>query len=329
MLLAAVHTSISINPKPSTDPPTVSLVAALTLLVQLAAMALPEWTVETSPSSGWPPANSLDAPDPDATAADSPYVAPPLPGMKAHVGLFYVAYRQPGAASDQEAFHGFCSGLSPAYSVDKCLIWRASQAAALGAGGLAYPALVLLLVGASGTVQTHAVEYTLSWAWTLLFTGGILAWGSALAFFLLTLVFRREHRARKDGYQVEVGPALLLMAAVGAVYILMPFFRMLLHKHCRPFAPVGGPVRDSIEPGSSAEEEVEIEVGYGAEDEKGGGERGEGVHGKHRQQRPHHQYPRHHHHYRRRQSRELAEAPTAATAAMDVVVDGTAHVMNT
>lgn len=295
------------------------------MLVQLAAMALPEWAVETSPSSTWPPANALDAPEPaDAAAADSPYVAPPLPGMKAHVGLFYVAYRQPGTASDQEAFHGFCSGLSPAYSVEKCLIWRASQAAALGAGGLAYPALVLLLVGASGTVKTRAVEYTLSWAWTLFFTAGILAWGSALAFFLLTLAFRREHRAKKNGYEVEVGPALLLMAAVGAVYILLPFLRMLLHKHCRPFAPVGGGAV-----GEDSGEGLEVEV---EEDGKGGEARGgEGAHGKHRQLRPHHHHNRHHHYHRRRQSRELAEAPTTveAAAAVAVVVDGTAHVMDT
>jgi hypothetical protein len=253
--------------------------------------------------------------------------------MKAHLGLFHVSYRLQHL-NQEDNMYGFCNGASPAYSLEKCLTWRASQATALGSGALSYAALVLLLVAASGAVRTHALERSIALAWSLFFMAGFLAWGASAAFFLLMLAFRKEHRTRKDGYTVEVGYALLALAAVGCVFILLPFVRMLLHK----FLVASGPKKkrtaalaataaavgdESVAPGSFVDEEVMdgLEEELQAVDDKSG----PAV----RVKRPHaHRHHHHHHHRHRRQSRELGEAPAAALASV-VVLDPEAHVMTT
>jgi hypothetical protein len=313
-------------------------------------MAMPEWSVERAPPVSVSKAPLQPIPDPSlsttAEAAEAPAAAPRSPpAMKAHLGLFHVSYRL--EAQQQDSMYAFCNGASPASSLEKCLVWRASQAAALLSGAFAYAAVILLLVGAAGSLKAHALEYTLAWAWTLFFMGGLLAWGSCLAFFMLVLAFRREHRVRKDGYTVEVGYALMTLAAVGCVYVLLPFVRMVVHKCTRTPAPgnkrqqraASAPVgEESVEPGSYGEDDegvqglaMEEEAGEAVDYKAGDIATGRGNRGGHHHHRPHHHQHQHQHqhHHRRRQSRELAQGAPSVALASVVVIDEEVHEMGT
>ena len=288
----------------------------MALVVQLAAMAMPEWVVQRAPAVG---------------PSSSP------PAMKAHLGLFHVAYRLEDKRQEDNMY-GFCNGASPAYSLEKCLTWRTAQATALGSGALSYAALVLLLVAVSGVVKTHALERTLALAWSLSFMSGFMAWSACASFFLLMLAFRKEHRTRKDGYTVEVGYALVALAAVGCVFILLPFIRMLLHKCLAASSAKGGdgarsskrwaaPVgEESVAPGSYVDEEVVDGLEEVVDDKASPSVRATKRPHHHRQHHPH--YPHQHYRHHRRHSRELAEAPAAALASV-VVLDAEANAMTT
>lgn len=310
------------------------------MLVQLVAMAMPEWVVERAPSASTYQGSSSSDPSilaeaeagPVDTDAASSYTTP-APAMKAHLGLFHVSYRVQDKRS--EGFYGFCSPVSPASSLEKCLTWRAAQAAALASGALAYAALILLLVAASATLKTRAVEYTVSWSWTLFFMGGLAAWGACVSFLFLSLTFRREHRKREDGYSVELGASLWALAAIGCVYILLPFLRMNLHKAGALRNAAAGPAVAEVNEGVNEEETAVADDDD--EDNKGGEQpRAPTLRGRehpkraHHHNRPqgvrlhHHHHHQHHHHQQhhdrqRRHSRDMAAGGAAEAVAVVVV----------
>lgn len=212
----------------------------------MAALVFPEWTVE------------------DALAESK---------LNAHIGLFETIYYV-GTTRESSTLR-FCNGLSPIYSTQKCVLWKVAQIDALVGVAMAYTALVLLLVVVgSHWLRPRKVEFLLSWVWSLLFMAGVCAMVSVGAWEVLVLAFMKDHTRLGDGYSVQMGFSMLAMGAAGAVWVTLPFWRMLLH-----LCFVGRPARkhsDSGLPHSTAAAAVAAQ----------------------QQRRKHHSASRHHHHHR-------------------------------
>eukprot|EP00624_Nannochloropsis_granulata_P000612 evm.model.NODE_1239_length_22662_cov_34.288322.6 len=178
----------------------VSIIAGLAWAVGLAAVLLPEWTVE------------------DANVDST---------LNAHIGLFETIYHV-GEVRESSTLR-FCNGLGPIYSTEKCVMWRVAQISALVGLGMGYTGL-LLLYGAvgKGWIRPRRIPDLVAWVWTFFLLAGVCAMASATAWKLLVLAFMRDHSKLGDGYSVRMGVSMLLMAGVGVIFLTLPFWRMAL-----------------------------------------------------------------------------------------------------
>ncbi|GAB5032023.1 Hypothetical protein NocV09_00702850 [Nannochloropsis oceanica] len=178
---------------------TVGIIASLAWAVGLAAVLLPEWTVE------------------DANVDST---------LNAHIGLFETIYHV-GEVRESSTLR-FCNGLGPIYSTEKCVMWRVAQISALVGLGMGYTGLLFLYsaVGKSW-IRPRRMPEVVAWVWTFFLLAGVCALASATAWKFLVLAFMRDHGKLGDGYSVKMGVSMLLMAGVGVIFLTLPFWRIV------------------------------------------------------------------------------------------------------
>jgi len=178
------------------------IIATLAWGLGLAAVLLPEWTVE------------------DANVQST---------LDAHIGLFETIYHV--GEVRESSTPRFCNGLGPMYSTEKCVWWRISQITALLSLGMGYTGVLLLfLVIGSSWIRPQHVYSLAAWVWNIFLFAGVCGIGSAAAWNLLVLAFLRDHRELQDGYSVHMGLSMFVMAAMGAVFISLPLWRMVFER---------------------------------------------------------------------------------------------------